>query len=249
MSDKDNSIQSIIEESRRTNTKLRCAEEKIKRLVARLLDRLVPETKLLDGQVVIRDRHERRQSQDALRDTPPLDCDLQPRYRRPTTTSPHDTGQPRLPPEQIRNAGTLPIHSVINRDPSLRPAKWPPDLSSQDQKEPSPHMRACLLQIAAHFDEESEVYKEQRASPEELIRLMRQVPVPVKPQGTRDVKANERESLRDEVVRLKEQLVAAKEKQRIAEEEAHDVCRELDQSKVALRGAEEEGHGVRRELY
>jgi hypothetical protein len=58
----------------------------------------------------------------------------------------------------------------------------------------------------------------------------------------------ERESLRDEIVRLQEQLVVAKKKQRIAEEEARDVRRELDQSKETLREAEEDGRGVRREL-
>lgn len=244
-SDKDKLIQTITEESRRAHTKLRCAEDKIKRLDARLLDRRVPERKPLDGQVVIRDRHERRQSQDLLRDPPPLDRNLQPRYRRPTTTLPDDTGQTPLPPEQIRYTGTLPVSSAINLnpDPTLRPAKCLPDSSSQDQKELTPHMRACLLQIAGSFDKESEVVKEQRASPEELTRLMRRSPIiPL------DVKAKERELLRDEVVRLKEQLVVAKEKQLIAEEEARDARRELDQSKVTLREAEEEGRGVRREL-
>ncbi|KAH9990488.1 hypothetical protein BJV77DRAFT_1068869 [Russula vinacea] len=113
-SDKDKLIQTITEESRRAHTKLRCAEDKIKRLDARLLDRRVPERKPLDGQVVIRDRHERRQSQDVLRDPPPLDRNLQPRYRRPTTTLPDDTGQTPLPPEQIRYTGTLPVSSAIN---------------------------------------------------------------------------------------------------------------------------------------
>ena len=239
-SDKDKLIQTITEESRRAHTKLRCAEDKIKRLDARLLDRRIPERKPLDGQVVIRDRHERRQSQDALlRDPPPLDRN---RYQRPTTILPHDTGQP-PPTEHIRYTGIPPISSAINPDLSLRPIKWPPHPSSQDQKELTPHMRACLLQIAGPFDKESDVAKEQRASPEELNRLMRQGPV-----IPQDAKARERELLRDEVVRLKEQLVVAKEKQLIAEEEARDARRELEQSKATLRDAEEESRGVRREL-
>ncbi|KAF8483954.1 hypothetical protein DFH94DRAFT_725620 [Russula ochroleuca] len=210
-SEKDDTIQSITDESRRAHTRLRIAEDKIKRLNSRLLDLRVGERKKpLDEQVVIRDRHERRQTQDALRDAPSVDHDRRPLHQRPTTTWPNDTGQPPLPPEQIRHTGTPPI--------------------------------------AAAFDGESEVAKEQRAAEEELIRHMPQGPV--EPQGTRDVNPNEREreSLRDEIVRLQEQLVVAKKKQRIAEEEARDVRRELDQSKETLREAEEDGRGVRREL-
>jgi hypothetical protein len=368
-SDKDKAIQSITEESRKAHTRLRIAEDKIKRLDARVLDLRVGEKKKpLDEQVGIEDRHERRQTQDALRHAPPLNRDHRPRYHRRTTTWPNDTDQPPLPPEQIRYTGTPPVSSAINPDSSSRPTKWPP---TQNRKEPdiSPHMRACLLQIAGIFDEESEVAKEQRAAQEglnrhmrqgqvelqgtqdvkpneresllgerkksldgqvvirdrqerrqtrdalhhvpslnrdrrpryqrpttawpndtgqpplppeqirntgtlpvssainpelqvaapsveesevakerELYRLMRQNPVGLR--GTLDMKTNqrERETLRDEIVRLQEKLAVANLKQSMMEDEARDVRRELDQSKVTLREAEEEGRGLRLEL-
>ncbi|KAF8466280.1 hypothetical protein DFH94DRAFT_781367 [Russula ochroleuca] len=171
--------------------------------------------KSLDGQVVIRDRQERRQTRDALHHVPSLNRDRRPRYQRPTTAWPNDTGQPPLPPEQIRNTGTLPVSSAINPE----------------------------LQVAAPSVEESEVAKER-----ELYRLMRQNPVGLR--GTLDMKTNqrERETLRDEIVRLQEKLAVANLKQSMMEDEARDVRRELDQSKVTLREAEEEGRGLRLEL-
>jgi hypothetical protein len=138
--------QSIAEESLMAHTRLKCAEDRITLLDAKLLDeqlrRLFETKKLLDELIMAQDRHEgelRRLSQEALdtlRDAPvqlrqpPSDHD---HYQLPTTTWPYDTGQPPLPPEHILDTSTLPVSSFIDPNSSFCSTQWSPHIPSQYQ--------------------------------------------------------------------------------------------------------------------
>jgi hypothetical protein len=77
---------------------------------------------------------------------------------------------------------------------------------------------------------ESEVAEESQANLEERIERMREGNPPV----TRDLKPNEL----NKIFRLQEELVMAKERLRLSEEEVFDVHRQLEQSKETLRELE-----------
>ncbi len=262
-SNKDNIIQSITKESRLTLTRLRLSKDMIKRSDAKVLDeryrRLCKTKELLDEKIVMQDRHEaeiRRLTQeaqdaheklDALRDTvlqlrrdrqSPSDRDHALRYQ-PPTTCPYDTGQPPRPPEWVLDNGIRPVNSTINPDSSFHSMKRLPHSHSRDQEDSSTRLAARLLEIPGFCDLESEVAKEQRAALEELIKRMREG----EPNSPEDVKPDKRDEKR-----LQEELIATKEKLRVAEEEVRDLRRELGQSRVSIREVETHVRALENEL-
>ena len=241
---KDSVIQSITKQSRLAQIRLKISRDMIKRS-----DRETNE--LLHQKAMIEGRHEleiRRLTQeaqgaqeqlDALRHAlsqlppdrrPPLDRDRDHpvRYQPPTTWS-YDTDRPPLPPEWNLNTGASPVSSAIDPDSAHRSIKWSPRSPIQDSS-------ARLLEIPGFCDQESQVAKEQRAAPADLIERMRQV----EPESAQDVKPNERD--------LQEELIATKEQLRLAEEEVLHLRRELGQSRVSLRDLETHVRALENEL-
>lgn len=245
-SDKDGIIQSITKESRLAQTRLRIER-----------DRRVRETKeFLREKSMTRNRYEseirhlKQEAQDAqeqldalrntlsqLRSDPqsPLDREHSLRYRPPRTW-PYDTGRPPLPPEWNVDTGTSPVSSAIDPDSSHCDTKSSSRTPIHDS---STHLAARLLEIPGFRDQESEVAKEQRAALANLIELMRQV----EPESAEDVKPNKRDE-----TRLQQELIAAKERLRMAEEEVRDLRRELGQSRESIREAETHVRSLEDEL-
>jgi hypothetical protein len=243
-SGKDSIIQSITKESRFAHTMLRLER-----------DRRLRETKeLVHEKVMMRSRYkseirhltqeaqEAQQQLDALRDTLSQlrsdDRDRPPGYQSPTTW-PFDTGRPPLPPEWNLNTGTLPVSSAIDPDPSHRSTKWSPQSPIQDPMDSSTRLPARLLEKPGVCDQESEVAKEQRAAPAELIERMGQVG----PESAENVKPNERDE-----THLQEELIATKEQLRLAEEDVRNLRRELGQSRESLREVETHVRALEHEL-
>jgi hypothetical protein len=234
-SDKDSIIQSITKESRLAQTRFRLER-----------DRRVRETKeLVHEKVMTRTRHKSemqrltQEAQDAqehlnaLRDTvsqlrsdgqSPSDRHHPLRYQPPTTW-PYDPGRPPLPPEWNPDTGTPPISSAINPDSSHRSTKWPPRSTARDPMDPSIRPAARPLEIPGVRGQGLEVAKEHRAALRELFERMRQV----EPESTKNVKPNERDE-----TRLQQELIATNDKLRLAEDDAHDLRRELARSRVSL---------------
>jgi len=115
--------------------------------------------------------------------------------------------------------------TTINADPPLPTPETFRNSPSRYQIDPSTPIGAFCLQVAASYDPDSDVVKDQQAKLQEMIEYMRRP----EPGSAQDVRLNGHDDRP-----LEEQLATTAEQLRLAEEEVLTLRRDLDQSRNSV---------------
>jgi len=135
----------------------------------------------------------------------------------------------------LKTTQNYPSATTVNADSPLRAYEASRDYPSQYQIDPSTPIRAFCLQLAANYDPDSDLVKDQQAKLQEMIEYMRRP----EPGSAQDVKPDGHDDRR-----LEEELSTTVGQLRQAEEEVLALRRDLDQSRKSMWDVETRASAV-----